>query len=78
MSHRVIIPNSVLTLFAVSKDTGLSAALLSRARSIAAEHANLSKLLADSFDAKVAKRVGELAPVASALKDWDNANEVGF
>lgn len=42
-----------------------------------AEHANLSKILAESFDAKVARRVGELAPVANALKEWDNTNEVG-
>ncbi|KAL1962798.1 hypothetical protein VTN77DRAFT_9167 [Rasamsonia byssochlamydoides] len=58
-----------------TSDAGLSAALLSRARSIAEEHANLSELLAESFDAKVAKRVGELAPVANALKEWDKANE---
>jgi peptide chain release factor 1 len=67
----------MLTLFAVSEDSGLSPALLSRARSMAAEHANLSKLLANAFNSKVAKRVAELEPVASALKEWETANEVG-
>ena len=50
--------------------------MLNRARSIAAEHARLSEQLADSFDTKTAKRVGELAPVTNALKEWDKANEV--
>ncbi|KAJ5594547.1 Peptide chain release factor 1 [Penicillium hispanicum] len=49
--------------------------LLTRARLIAAEHARLSNRLAESFDAKVAKRAGELNPVTTVLKDWDNANE---
>lgn len=43
---------------------------------MATEHAALSASLAESFDAKVAKRVGELAPIANTLKEWDNANEV--
>ncbi|KAL2009253.1 hypothetical protein VTN00DRAFT_7447 [Thermoascus crustaceus] len=58
-----------------ASDVGLSAALLNRARLVATEHAALSASLAESFDAKVAKRVGELAPIANALKEWDNANE---
>ncbi|KAJ9203052.1 hypothetical protein DTO164E3_1506 [Paecilomyces variotii] len=53
----------------------LSSALLNRARSIAAEHASLSTRLAESFDAKVAKRVGELTPIVNALAEWDKANE---
>ncbi|ODM18321.1 hypothetical protein SI65_06192 [Aspergillus cristatus] len=56
-------------------DTGLSPALLIRARSLADEHSALSSRLADSFDAKTAKRLGELAPVAETLKKWDSANE---
>ncbi|KAJ5966009.1 Peptide chain release factor 1 [Penicillium waksmanii] len=56
-------------------DLGVSPVLLTRARLLAAEHAKLSTRLADSFDAKIAKRAGELAPSAAILKEWDNANE---
>ncbi|KAJ6115131.1 hypothetical protein N7486_000909 [Penicillium sp. IBT 16267x] len=56
-------------------DSGLSPVLLTRARLLASEHMKLTNRLAESFDAKVAKRAGELAPVTSALKEWDNANE---
>ncbi|KAF9887116.1 hypothetical protein FE257_010491 [Aspergillus nanangensis] len=56
-------------------DTGLSPALLIRARSLADEHSNLSAQLAESFDAKTAKRIGELAPIANVLGEWDSANE---
>ncbi|KAL5361880.1 hypothetical protein BJX96DRAFT_90761 [Aspergillus floccosus] len=58
-----------------SIDTGLSPALLTRARSLAAEHESLSAKLEDSFDAKTAKRIGELAAITKVLKEWDNANE---
>lgn len=57
-------------------DPGLSPVLLTRARLLAAEHEKLSGRLADSFDAKIAKRAGELAPSTAILKEWDNANEV--
>ncbi|CAI7608631.1 Peptide chain release factor 1 [Penicillium manginii] len=56
-------------------DLGVSPVLLTRARLLAAEHAKLSTRLADSFDAKIAKRAGELAPSAAILKEWDTANE---
>ncbi|KAE8348458.1 hypothetical protein BDV28DRAFT_143429 [Aspergillus coremiiformis] len=56
-------------------DSDLSASLLSRARSLAAEHSKLSSYLAASFDGKLAKRVGELAPIANVLKEWDKINE---
>ncbi|KAL6233485.1 hypothetical protein BDW75DRAFT_214943 [Aspergillus navahoensis] len=56
-------------------DKYLSSALLTRARNLAAEHANLSNQLATSFDPKIARRVGELGPVAKALAEWNNANE---
>lgn len=58
-----------------STGSNLSASLLSRARSLAAEHSKLSANLADFFDGKIAKRVGELAPVADVLKEWDKTNE---
>ncbi|KAF7623338.1 peptide chain release factor 1 [Aspergillus flavus] len=53
----------------------LSSSLLSRARSLAAEHSKLSAHLASSFDGRIAKRVGELAPIANVLDEWDRANE---
>ncbi|KAJ5377882.1 Peptide chain release factor 1 [Penicillium cataractarum] len=56
-------------------DSGLSPVLLTRARLLAAEHAKLSDKLAEAFDAKVAKRAGEIAPVSAVLKEWDSANE---
>ncbi|KAI2816452.1 hypothetical protein CBS63078_6232 [Aspergillus niger] len=54
--------------------SGLSQALLARARSLTSEHSTLSAHLAEVFDAKLAKRVGELAPIASTLKEWEHAN----
>ena len=54
----------------------ISAALLGRARSIAAEHSKLSELLVQDFDPKVAKKAGELSAVAAILKDWEHASEV--
>ncbi|KAF3480006.1 peptide chain release factor 1 [Arthroderma uncinatum] len=53
----------------------LSPVLLNRARSLAAEHATLSAKQTESFERAAAKRVGELAPVAKALKDLDTAKE---
>lgn len=57
---------------------GISQALLARARSLTNEHSTLSAHLAEVFDAKLAKRVGELAPIASTLKEWEHANSVWF
>ncbi|KAL3469025.1 hypothetical protein BJX99DRAFT_92005 [Aspergillus californicus] len=56
-------------------ESDISPALLERAQSLATEHASLSDRLATSFDPKVAKRAGEIGPVAEALKDWNNANK---
>ena len=50
--------------------------MLNRARSLAKEHGSLSARLADSFDTKIAKRVGELAPISKAVQEWDTMNEV--
>lgn len=51
----------------------ISPALLSRARSIANEHATLSKTLATDYDVRAAKRLGELQSTSSALKEYDKA-----
>lgn len=54
----------------------ISPAVLKRARAVAAEHAQLSQKLVDSFDTRTAKKVGETASIASALREWEKANEV--
>ncbi|GFF26306.1 peptide chain release factor 1 [Aspergillus udagawae] len=70
LSHRTVSqPRNLNT------SSHLSPALLTRARSLAAEHTRLSTQLTDSFDAKIAKRVGELASIAQALQEWDRAHE---
>ncbi|KAF2718763.1 release factor [Polychaeton citri CBS 116435] len=51
----------------------LSPSLLSRARAIAQEHAILTEQIAHNFDAKSAKRLGELSSTTSALKEYDQA-----
>jgi RNase adaptor protein for sRNA GlmZ degradation len=51
-------------------------ALLTRARTIAAEHKQLTEKLADGFDTRSAKKLGEYSPIVNALGDWDKANEV--
>lgn len=54
----------------------ISPAVLSRARAIAAEHAQLSQKLADGFDTRTAKKLGETASITAALQTWEKANEV--
>lgn len=51
----------------------ISPALLSRARSIANEHASLAERLASEYDAKTAKRLGQLSSTSSAVKEYDEA-----
>ncbi|KAF2193492.1 release factor [Zopfia rhizophila CBS 207.26] len=51
-------------------------ALLSRARKIADEHKELTQKLANGFDTRAAKILGEYSPIVNALKEWDKANEV--
>ena len=52
----------------------ISPALLTRARSIAGEHATLVKQLEKDYDNGVAKRLGELSATANALNDYDSAH----
>lgn len=61
---------------AVSTVNSLSPTLLERARSISAEHAQLSKDLANSYDSTVARKLGELSSTAKALELWENAQNV--
>jgi peptide chain release factor 1 len=53
----------------------LPPALFSRARSIANEYDELTKKLANGFDTRAARKLGELSPVVNALKKWEKANE---
>merc|ERR1712093_793195 len=50
-----------------------SPALLARARNMATEHERLSAESSETFDAKIAKRIGELKGVAEALREWESA-----
>ncbi|KAF9700170.1 hypothetical protein EKO04_001667 [Ascochyta lentis] len=50
-------------------------ALLSRARNIALEHRTLTEKLANGFDTKSAKKLGEYSSIVNALEKWDKANE---
>lgn len=68
----------MLTARLVSTETLISTALLGRARSIAAEHSKLSGLLVQNFDAKLAKKAGELSNVATIVKQWEHTSEVCF
>jgi hypothetical protein len=45
---------------------------------VAAEHAKLAAQNAEDYDVAVAKKIGELGPVTTALKDWQDAQHVGL
>ncbi|KAH9864335.1 hypothetical protein J1614_010269 [Plenodomus biglobosus] len=50
-------------------------ALLTRARTVASEHTDLTAQLSHGFDARIAKKLGEYSPIVNALGQWDKANE---
>ncbi|KAH7397011.1 hypothetical protein DE146DRAFT_678653 [Phaeosphaeria sp. MPI-PUGE-AT-0046c] len=50
-------------------------ALLTRARDIALEHKQLTDKLANGFDTRAAKKLGEYSTIVRALGEWDKANE---
>ncbi|KAI9640065.1 Peptide chain release factor 1, mitochondrial [Ciborinia camelliae] len=53
-----------------------SPALLARARKLAAEYNQLSNdKTSETFNAKIAKRIGELQDVATVLKKWEDTKE---
>ncbi|GAB1739910.1 hypothetical protein NU219Hw_g4841t1 [Hortaea werneckii] len=56
-----------------SKPDSISPALLTRARTIAQEHATLTDKLASDYDAASAKRLGELQRTSTAIKEYDKA-----
>ena len=65
-------PNLTITNPNTASHVSISPALLARARNIALEHDRLSTETSESFDAKIAKRIGELKGVATALKEWED------
>jgi peptide chain release factor 1 len=50
--------------------------LLKRAKHVSTQYDALVKKLSDRYDASTAKKAGELASVAQALKRWNAAKEV--
>ncbi len=56
----------------------ISPVLLRRARTVAAEHGQLSAANAENYEVAVAKKIGELSSVSSALKEWEEAQNVRF
>ena len=59
-----------------SEDGTLSPILLQRARTVAAEHQQLSASIAENYDVAIAKKIGELSSVSAALKEWEDAQNV--
>lgn len=51
----------------------ISPALLSRAKSLASQHTTLASQLATEYDARAAKKLGQLTSVTNALKDYEKS-----
>lgn len=62
----------------VASPESIPPALLARARAITSEHKELTEKLANGFDTRAAKKLGEYSPIVSALGEWDKANEVSI
>ncbi|KAF2021021.1 release factor [Aaosphaeria arxii CBS 175.79] len=58
-----------------STSESISPALLARARTIASEQKELTEKLANGFDARAAKKLGQQSAIVNALQTWDKANE---
>ena len=58
------------------KHGAVSPTVLAKARAIAAENKRLSEQLSDKYSSEMAKRIGETAGVAAALREWEAAEEV--
>ena len=67
--------NAIRHQSTVPRANEISPALLTRAQSVAQEHASVTAQLATNFDTRAAKRLGELTNTASALKDYQKAHE---
>ncbi|KAI7536008.1 release factor [Hortaea werneckii] len=71
-SADTVVGRATAHLLAVS-EYSISPALLTRARTIAQEHATLTDKLASDYDAASAKRLGELQRTSTAIKEYDKA-----
>ncbi|OAL06284.1 release factor [Phaeosphaeriaceae sp. SRC1lsM3a] len=58
-----------------AKAEAVPPALLTRARDIALEHKQLTDKLANGFDTRAAKKLGEYSTIVNALGEWDKAKE---
>lgn len=59
-----------------SENEHISSTLLERARAVAAEHKALSTSNAENYSIAAAKKLGELGPICTTLKEWDHAHNV--
>jgi peptide chain release factor 1 len=64
---------SIVNMLLGPNNVSISPALLVRARLLSQEHAALTEQSSESFDAKIAKRIGELQGIAAALEEWEDA-----
>jgi hypothetical protein len=76
ISRQFSISDQFLATQSANSGTTIYPALLARARTVYAEHTAVSKQLLEDYDVGNAKKAGELAPIVSALKRWESANEV--
>ncbi|EFQ93110.1 hypothetical protein PTT_09620 [Pyrenophora teres f. teres 0-1] len=72
---RPLIRRSIRLQSTVASPESIPPALLARARAITSEHKELTEKLANGFDTRAAKKLGEYSPIVSALGEWDKANE---
>lgn len=68
---------SLTGAYPVNATTKISSVYLDRARSIAGEHEKLSRQLAKGYDAKIARKLGELNTTTLALRNWELVSKVG-
>ncbi|KAI6892113.1 hypothetical protein KC334_g13595, partial [Hortaea werneckii] len=71
-SADTVVGRATASILAISEHS-ISTALLTRARTIAQEHATLTDKLASDYDAASAKRLGELQRTSTAIKEYDKA-----
>jgi peptide chain release factor 1 len=52
--------------------------MIERGRMITAEHEKLKEQLANSYDGKTAKKLGELSRTANTFRRWREADQVSI
>lgn len=73
IASRPLIRTSTRWHSTTSASDSISPALLSRAQLLAKEHATLADKLASDYDAKAARRLGELSSTTNALREYETA-----